>query len=542
MPPPDECDDLRRQLAHADAVIAELRGVVADLRRQVEAQQAHIHRLVKITFGRGGERVKGPTLFDGMDLPDAETPQTVEPATPEATAEPPAPRKRKGHGRRRKPADLPRRREEIDLTDAEKVCPCCQAVKIRIGQIVSERLDYQPMALFVRELVRPTYACRSCESQGDDPRIVRASLPPEPIPKSGVGSGLLAHVIVSKMVDHLPLHRQEAILARHGWEVRRSTLCDHLRKCGQLLTPLYDLMHRRLLRSFAIHADDTPLVLLRPRRTAYAWVYLGDAANPYTLFDLTAGRSQTYPQQFLGGYLGFVHADAYDGYNGVHNDVRHLGCWMHARRYFVEAEPSDPRAVEALAFVRTLYAVERDIKVEREKPSSTFTDADVVRRRQTRAGPILAAFADWLEVQHRATTPKSLFGQAVGYARNQWASLVRYLDDGRFAIDNGAAERAIRPLAIGRANWLHVGGDGGLKTASVLLSVCATATRHRLHPWAYLREVLDQLVARSVGADLSDLLPDAPSSSGLNARGSTPTHERADASRTPPPTFPATTH
>ncbi len=156
MPPADDIDDLRRKLAHADAVIAELRGVVADLRKQVEAQQAHIHRLVKITFGRGGERVVGPTLFDGMAGPEAEVAPAVAPAV-----EPPAPEatpttKRKGHGRRRKPTDLPRRREEIDLSEAEKVCDCCGTAKERIGQSTSERLDYQPMAIFVRELVRPT--------------------------------------------------------------------------------------------------------------------------------------------------------------------------------------------------------------------------------------------------------------------------------------------------------------------------------------------------------------------------------------------------
>jgi transposase len=406
----------------------------------------------------------------------------------------------------------------IDLSDAEMVCPCCQATKIRIGQTISERLDYQPMALFIRELIRPTYACKTCESQGHDPQILRAVLPPEPIPKSGVGSGLLAHVIVSKSVDHLPLHRQEAILARHGWDVRRSTLCDHLRRCGELLTPLYDEMRRRLLQSFVIHADDSPVTLLRPRRTAYAWVSLGDTANPYTLFDFTAGRSQTFPQAFLAGYRGFVQADAYDGYNAVHGNIRHLGCWMHARRYFVEAEPSDPRAIEALAFIRTLYAVEREIAVERAKLGPAFTDADAVRVRRTRAGPILAAFREWLEVQHHSATPKSLFGQAVGYARNQWTSLVRYLEDGRFAIDNGAAERAIRPLAVGRGNWLHIGGDGGLKTASVLLSICTSATRHRLNPWSYLRDVLDQLSIRPTGADLSDLLPDAPTQAPANDR------------------------
>jgi transposase len=505
MPRTDDTCDLRQKLAHAEAVIAELRGVVAELRKQIEAQQAHIHRLVKITFGRRGERVEGPTLFDGIVEPETEASTSVEPTAPEV----PPVAKHKGHGRRRKPKDLPRRRERIDLSDAEKVCACCGTAKVRIGQTTSERLDYQPMAIFVRELIRPEYACRSCESQGHHPQFIKAVLPPEPLPKSNVGAGLLAHVIVLKFCDHLPLHRQESILARHGWDVRRSTLCDHLRRCGELLTPLYDTMRRRLLQSFAIHADDTPLVLLRPRRTAYAWVYLGDARNPYTLFDLTAGRSQTIPQAFLSGYRGFVHADAYDGYNAVHGNVRHLGCWMHARRYFVEAEPFDPRAVEALAFIRTLYAVEREIKEHREKPGGTFTNADVVRLRRTRAGPILAQFGDWIEVQRRSATPKSLFGQAIEYSRNQWASLVRYLDDARFAIDNGEAERAIRPLAVGRSNWLHVGGDGGLKTAAVLLSVCGSATRHQLNPWSYLCDVLDQLAARSADADVSDLLPDA---------------------------------
>ena len=163
-----------------------------------------------------------------------------------------------------------------------------------------------------------------------------------------------------------PLHRQEAILPRHGWDVCRSTNCDHLGKCGERPTPLYGLMHCRPLQLFAVHAADTPSVLLRPRRTAYAWVYLGDAANPYTLFDFAAGRRQEIPQAFRGAYRGFVHADAYDGYNGVHGRERHLGCWNHARRYFAEAEPTDARAVVTLAFVRNLYAVERQIKDDRE--------------------------------------------------------------------------------------------------------------------------------------------------------------------------------
>jgi len=490
---------LRAENVHLQAVIAELRGVVADLRKTVESQQAHIHKLVKMTFGRGGERVEGPTLFDAV------TPS--EPIATAVVAEPEiitATVKRKGHGRRAKPADLPRRREELDLTDAEKPCPCCGTLRIRIGSSVHERLDYEPAALFVRELVRATYACRRCEPAANA-NVVKAPLPPQPIPKSGIGAGLLAHVIVAKFCDHLPLHRQERILARHGWDVRRSTLCDHLHRCGELLTPLYDLLQARLRQSFALHADDTPLLLLRPKRTAYAWVYLGDAANPVTLFDLTPGRKQEFPTQFLKGYTGFVHADAYVGYHPVHAHTRHLGCWMHARRKFVDAQGSEPRAVEALAFIRTLYAVERDLKTQRDTLRERFDDTMVTAERQARAGPILAQFSDWLEDHRRTTPPKTLFGQALDYARNQWSTLTRYTQDARFAIDNGAAERAIRPLTVGRANWLHIGGDAGLKTAAVLMSVCATAVRNGLEPWRYLTTTLDALARNP--ADLTPLLP-----------------------------------
>jgi transposase len=490
---------LRAENVQLRAVIVELRGVVDDLRKTVESQQNHIHKLVKMTFGRGGERVEGPTLFDAMTPPEA-APAILD-ATPEPIAWTP---KRRGHGRLPKPADLPRRREELDLAESEKPCPCCGTLRIRIGTSIHERLDYEPASLFVRELVRPTYACRRCEPAGDA-NIVKAPLPPQPIPKSGIGAGLLAHVIVAKFVDHLPLHRQERILARHGLDVRRSTLCDHLHRCGELLTPLYDLLRERLVRSFALHADDTPLVLLRPKRTAYAWVYLGDAANPVTLFDLTPGRKQEFPSLFLRGYTGFVHADAYVGYHPVHAHTRHLGCWMHARRKFVDAQDNDPRAVEALAFIRTLYAVEKDLKIQRDTRGDRFPDAEFAAERQARAGPILAQFGDWLEEHHRTTPPKTLLGQALDYTRNQWSTLTRYATDARFAIDNGAAERAIRPLTVGRANWLHIGGDTGLKTAAVLLSICATAVRNGFEPWRYLTTTLDALAHNP--ADLTSLLP-----------------------------------
>ena len=488
-------DDRDAEIARLRATVAELLGVVADLRRQVETQQAHIHKLVKLTFGPRGERVAGPTLFDDAPADEAAVVPSVDPAE--------SPSARRGHGRRPKPADLPRERVEVDLSDAEKVCPCCESVRVRVGQEVSERLDYRPASLFVREITRPTYVCRSCERAGHDPRFAQARLPDEVIPRGGVGPGLLAQVVVAKFVDHLPLNRQTAILARDGWPVPRSTLCDYLRACGRLLDPLYRLMTGRVKASHAIHADETPVTLLKPKRSAYAWVSLGDAANPYTVFDLTAGRGKEYPEAFLAGYTGYVQADAYAGYNGVHGGVRHVGCWMHARRAFVEAQVSDPaKADQALAFIRTLYAVERDLA------AAGRTGDAVAEGRRTRAGPVLDRFAAWLDAEARTARPKSPLGAAITYARNGWASLTRYVTNGRLAIDNGPAERAIRPLAIGRRNWLFIGGDGGLATAAVLLSVCASAKRHGLNAWSYLRDLFDRLPALSSGADLSPFLPD----------------------------------
>jgi len=504
-PEPDaELLALRAEVAHLRRVNAELLGTVADLRVTVERQQAHIDKLVRTAFGRKSERVvTGSTLFDDVPDLDPSPPAADAPAAPDPPPEPTTP-KRRGHGRRPRPADLPRERVEIDLTEAEKACPCCHKTRIRIGVDVSERLDYRPASLFVRQIVRPTYACRSCERAGDDPQMIQRPLPPEPIPRSTATAGLLAHVIVSKYCDHLPLYRQESILGRLGWDVTRSTLCDQILACAGVLEPLYRLMCDRIRLSAALHTDDTPVPLLAPRRTAHAWVYVGDAANPYTVFDLSVGRSRDAPTAFLKGYTGFVQADGYAGYNPVYDGgARHVGCWAHARRYFFDARLSDPaRAHDALARIRALYAVEREAK------EMKLTGTDLATYRRQHVGQVLAAYADWLAEQRPRVLPKSTIGEAVTYATNQWHTLGVYLTDGRLTIDNAPAEQAIRPLCVGRRNWLHMGGDGGLKPTAVLLSIAASVKRHGLDPWAYLKHVLTELPARPACADLADLLPD----------------------------------
>jgi transposase len=514
-PAPDtELTALRAEAAHLRRVNQELLATVAELRATIEKQQAHIDRLVRRAFGRRSERLTGPTLFDGLPDPDPPPPMADSPPVPDTPPEPTTPRRR-GHGRRPRPADLSRERVEIDLTEAEKACPCCQRTRVRIGADVSERLDYRPAALFVRQIVRPTYACRYCERAGYEPQVAQPPLPPEPIPRGTAAAGLLAHTIVSKYVDHLPLYRQESILGRLGWEVTRSTLCDQVIACAGVLAPLYRLMCDRVRVSAALHADDTPVPLLAPRRTAYAWVYIGDAANPYTVFDLSVGRTRDAPAAFLKDYKGIVHADGYAGYGPVYaGGATHVGCWMHVRRYFFDARLTDPeRSHEALAYIRALYAVERDAK------EKGLTGAALAAYRQQHAGPVLATFVAWLAEQRPRVLPKSAIGEAVTYASNQWPTLGVYVTDGRLTIDNGPAEQALRPLAVGRKNWLHLGGDGGLRPTAVLLSVAATVSRHRVNPWAYLKEVLTELAARSPDADLTDLLPDVwvPSRAGSMA-------------------------
>jgi transposase len=481
--------------------VQQLLATVAELRSTIEKQQAHIAYLARMTFGRKSERSEGPTLFD--DLPDPEPPAGEAPAAaePEITV---AAHKRRGHGRKPLPKELPRESQEVDLSEPEKLCPCCGQLRARIGADTSERLDYHPASLFVRAIVRPKYACSHCEQQGESPQIVQPPLPSEPIPRGIAAPGLLSYLLVSKYVDHLPLYRLESIFDRLGWNASRSTLCDLAMRCGHVLTPLYAWMCRRVLLSSVLHTDDTKITLLDPLRNAHAWVYFGDANHPYTVFDLSIGRSQEFAQAFLHGYTGFLQADGYSGYDAIYRaGATHAGCWAHARRYFFDARLTSPElAHEALARIRTLYAVEADAKKQK------LSGADLAAYRREHAAPVLAAFAAWLAERAPQVLPKSPIGEAFTYAMNQWPSLQVYLTDGRLAIDNQPAEQAIRPLAIGRRNWLHIAGDGGLKPAAVLLSMAASAKRHALNPWAYFKHVLTELPARPPNADLTDLLPD----------------------------------
>jgi transposase len=320
------------------------------------------------------------------------------------------------------------------------------------------------------------------------------------------GSGLLAHVIVSKFADHLPLYRLERIFQRQGVSLARTTLCDWLASAAELLSPLDALLCAQVRLSAVLHTDDTPVPVQdddRDRtRQGRIWVYIGDKSHPYTVFDYTPSRRRDGPATFLEGYAGYLQADAFGGYDGIDagGKVHEVGCWAHARRKFYETRASDPeRAHEALARIRQVYDV--------EDRARELTDEGRAAMRQRESVPLLTALCQWLQEQQQMVLPKSPIAQAIGYALNQWPALVRYTEAGTLAIDNNAAERALRGVAIGRKNWMFFGSDGGGKTAATLLSVLASCQRHEIDPFVYLRDVLSQIRGRPPER-WRELLPD----------------------------------
>jgi len=414
--------------------------------------------------------------------------------------------KRHKHGRRPLPDHLPRIDIEHDLDDAEKACPACGQLRERIGQEVSEQLEYLPASFKVLRHIRHKYGCRRCEHDGYNPQIAAAAKPAQPIDKGLPGPGLLAYVAVSKLGDHLPLYRLEHIFQRQNIQIARSTMCAWMQAAGELARPLVSRMIERILRSRNIHTDDTPVPIQSPGegkcRKGRLWAYLGDAANPYIVYDYTPNRSRAGPADWLRDFKGFLQADAYGGYDGIYHTgkVIEVACWAHARRKFFDAKETDGRrAAEMLSMVRDLYAVEDEAK--------ELDDAARRDLRQAKSVPILARIKAWLDAEQQVVLPRSAMGQAIGYALNQWDALCVYATEGFLAIDNNAAERAMKRVAIGRKNWLLAGNDRAGETTALLYSLIASAERHGLDPQRYLTSLFAKLPF-TAAEELDQFLPD----------------------------------
>jgi transposase len=386
------------------------------------------------------------------------------------------------HGRRPIDENLPVERREYSPLEADRMCSCGQS-RLKIGEEISRQYEYVPASLRVIEHARIKFACPKCKDS-----VVIGPLPEKVIDKGLAGPGLLSQIVTSKYGDHLPLYRQEDILARHGVEIPRSTQCQWVAQVADLLSPIYDAMVAEVLKSKRIHTDDTTVQLQEKgsgkTRTARFWTYVGDEAHPQTVYTFTLSRNRDGPQKFLKGYSGYLQADAYGGYDGLYvsGSIREVACWAHARRKFDEAQNTNPRALEMLALIRKLYDVE-----EKARDQSPLIRKQL---RMLQSVPVLNGIYDWLKARSLDTLPKSPLGQSVHYCLRQWTALTRYTEDGSLEPDNNAAERALRGIAIGRKNWLFVGSENGGKRAAILFSLIATCKRHGVDPFAYLRDVL----------------------------------------------------
>jgi len=419
---------------------------------------------------------------------------------------------------RRLPPHLPREDHvhRPDSTNAHhdvagQACGCtaCGGRLRRIGQDVSEQLEYVPARFKVIRHVRPKLACTTCET------IFQASAPSRPITRGVAGPGLLAHVFVSKYCDHAPLHRLSGIYAREGVAIDRSTMAGWVAQCEALLDPLVAALGRYVLAGEKVHADDTPVPVLAPGRgktkTGRLWVYVRDdrpAAStdaPAAWYRYSPDRKGEHPQAHLAQYRGILQADAYGGYGKIYatGDVMEAACWAHARRGFwdiYEDDKADQQTVaeQALRRIAALYAIEAQI---RGRPPE-------IRRqvRQARAGPLLDELHAWLTQTLERVSTRSNLAKAIGYLLVRWKALTRYRDDGRIEMDNNAAERALRGVGLGRKNYLFMGSDAGGERAAAVYSLVETAKLNGLDPQAYLRDVLACIADHPINR-IDELLP-----------------------------------
>ena len=471
-------------------IILELQKENENLKKQV---QELLHRLTLLTnekFGKKSEKFKD----EENDVDDDEG-ELSETETITYTRKKPS----KPKGRKPIPDDLPRIDMRYELPE-DQTCDCGCGSKLRkIGEEISEQLEIIPKLIFVKRYIRYKYA--GCPNSN---KVQTAPMPRQPIDKGLAGPGLLADVLIKKYDDHLPLYRQSEILARHKINISRSTLCGWVAQCAFLLEPIVKIIQKDLLKSPKIHTDDTtvPVQEKNKTKTGRIWIYAttGTSDPPIAVYEYTPTRSQQGPLDFLKEYEGYLQADAYAGYDALYkNNIIEVGCMAHARRKFVEAtkgtkEIGAPN--KALRYIRELYKVEEEAK-----------DLDDESRRKLRlekSKPILEEFKQWLET--KKIVPKTAIGKAITYTLNQWEALTRYLDHGMLSIDNNFAERLIKPIVIGRKNWLFAGSDKGAANAAIIYSLIETCKLNNVNPYEYLRDVLTRLPTQ-LNNNIRELLP-----------------------------------
>jgi len=467
---------------------------------EIEALKLQILKLRRLQFGNRSEKrerqIEQLELWV-EELEAAEAQRSYVPAGSAAAVRSSVPR-------REFPTHLAR--EVQTIAPQESSCPDCGGELKALGEDVSEMLELEPVRFKVIRQVRPKLACANCDT------IVQAPAPTRPIERGMAGPGLLAHVLVSKYADHLPLYRQSEIYARDGVELDRTLLAQWVGNVSALLTPLTEALRAHVFAADVVHADDTPIPVLAPGRgktkTGRLWTYVrderptGGQVAPAVWFTYSPDRKGEHPQRHLADFHGVLQADGYAGFSKIYDGGRVLeaACWAHARRKFVDLHElhKSPIAGEALDRIGALYAVEQDI---RGRPPDQRRAV-----RQARSGPLLAELKGWLDQTLQTLSQKSATAKAIRYALSRWEALTRYCDDGRIEIDNNAAERALRCVALGRKNFLFAGSDAGGERAAALYSLLGSAKLNGHNPEAFLREVLVRIAEHPINR-INELLP-----------------------------------
>lgn len=517
---PTDPDELLQIISRQGQAIAERERVIAEMqarhKAELDAKQAQIDAILRRFYGPRSESFDPRQLLI-FGLAMAED-APVDPVVAEAeSGETLVIRKivnRHKHGRCALPDHLPRIELIHDLPNDQKPCPCCRAPRSCIGAETSEQLEFIPASFKVIVHKRMKYACKVCDADAKGANITIADKPGQPIDKGLPGPGLLAHLITSKLGDHLPLYRLEQIFERQQVHIARSTMCAWMLACSDLVKPLVDLMSDRVRQSRVIHTDDTR-VPVQPApslssgdenvkgrcKSGRIWTYIGDDHHPYVVYDYTPDRTRAGPSTWLANFKGYLQADAYGGYDGIYaTGVTEVACWAHARRKFFDAKDTDgKRSAQMLEFVRQLYALEDEGKAL----------AHDARRdlRQLKSRSILDQIKSWLDAEQPIVLPRSPMGQAITYTLNQWTALTRYTDEGFLNIDNNAAERALKRVAIGRKNWLFAGHDAAGQSHARLYSLLASAQRHGLDPQKYLMSVLAK-IGQTKLSEIDQFLPE----------------------------------
>ena len=482
----DRALELPRDVDTLRVLVLSQRQMLAERDEEIARLEHHNQLLAKFVFGKSSEkRTPSPidsSLQGNLFLKEiaAEAARLAEQYKVVATVEIRAHTRPKKGRRSSFPEHLPTVRTVCELKEEDRICACGGTLK-EFGEETSRELERVETTV-VHEIARKKYACARCKEG-----VVTAPWRGKVIEKGLLGPGFLSHVITERFGNHLPYYRLQGKYKAEGLDLSRSLLCEAMARCAGLLEPIAEELRKEVLASEVIHTDDTPVTLAQSEkggsRQARVWVYLNREGR--TWYEFTESRKRDGPARVFADFKGFIQADAYGGYDGLYlpGGATEVACWAHVRRKFVDAEPTDPAlAKAAVDRIRVLFGIEEAAK--------DLSDEARAALRKEKAAPLLEEFKAWLDLAETQALPKSPLGRAIVYARNQWPALVRYVDDGRLSISNNAAERALRPLAVGRKNWLFFQREGGGRTAAILMSLLMTAKAAGIHPGDYFKDVL----------------------------------------------------